>query len=427
MESRRQYWISGFMSGQRASAARLLAAAFVLTMLVAQPSPAQTFNVIYNFNLQTGQSPWSGPTMDRAGNLYGTTFNGGSSGNGIAYKLTRVGAGWIFTPLYSFAGGSDGAHPYAGVTIGPDGAIYGATYYGGGSGCGLGCGTVYRLAPPPTTCNSTLCAWNETVLYRFNGSADGALPFAAVAFDQAGNLYGTTLSGAGNGCGGNGCGIVYKLTRSGVNWTESIVHTFTGGTDGSSPRAGITLDSAGNLYGTTTLGGNYGYGVVFQMTPSGGGWNENVLYTFTGGADGGSPLSGVIFDGLGNLYGGNANDGSAPCKAYELSPSGGSWNFTLLYGFTYEQGANCARNLSFDNAGNLYGTTAGGGSYANGVVFELSHSGGSWTYTALHEFTGGDDGEDSYSNIVIDSSGNLYGTASLGGTHGAGVVFQLAP
>lgn len=415
------------MSGQRASAVRLLAAAFVLTMLVAQPSPAQTFNVIYNFNLQTGQSPWSGPTMDRAGNLYGTTFNGGSSGNGIAYKLTRVGAGWIFTPLYSFAGGSDGAHPYAGVTIGPDGAIYGATYYGGGSGCGLGCGTVYRLAPPPTTCNSTLCAWNETVLYRFNGSADGALPFAAVAFDQAGNLYGTTLSGAGNGCGGNGCGIVYKLTRSGVNWTESIVHTFTGGTDGSSPRAGITLDSAGNLYGTTTLGGNYGYGVVFQMTPSGGGWNENVLYTFTGGADGGSPLSGVIFDGLGNLYGGNANDGSAPCKAYELSPSGGSWNFTLLYGFTYEQGANCARNLGFDNAGNLYGTTAGGGSYANGVVFELSHSGGSWTYTALHEFTGGDDGEDSYSNIVIDSSGNLYGTASLGGTHGAGVVFQLAP
>ena len=427
MESRRQYGISGFMSGQRASAVRLLAAAFVLTMLVAQPSPAQTFNVIYNFNLQTGQSPWSGPTMDRAGNLYGTTFNGGSSGNGIAYKLTRVGAGWIFTPLYSFAGGSDGAHPYAGVTIGPDGAIYGATYYGGGSGCGLGCGTVYRLAPPPTTCNSTLCAWNETVLYRFNGSADGALPFAAVAFDQAGNLYGTTLSGAGNGCGGNGCGIVYKLTRSGVNWTESIVHTFTGGTDGSSPRAGITLDSAGNLYGTTTLGGNYGYGVVFQMTPSGGGWNENVLYTFTGGADGGSPLSGVIFDGLGNLYGGNANDGSAPCKAYELSPSGGSWNFTLLYGFTYEQGANCARNLGFDNAGNLYGTTAGGGSYANGVVFELSHSGGSWTYTALHEFTGGDDGEDSYSNIVIDSSGNLYGTASLGGTHGAGVVFQLAP
>ncbi len=427
MESRRQYGISGFMSGQRASAARLLAAAFVLTMLVAQPSPAQTFNVIYNFNLQTGQSPWSGPTMDRAGNLYGTTFNGGSSGNGIAYKLTRVGAGWIFTPLYSFAGGSDGAHPYAGVTIGPDGAIYGATYYGGGSGCGLGCGTVYRLAPPPTTCNSTLCAWNETVLYRFNGSADGALPFAAVAFDQAGNLYGTTLSGAGNGCGGNGCGIVYKLTRSGVNWTESIVHTFTGGTDGSSPRAGITLDSAGNLYGTTTLGGNYGYGVVFQMTPSGGGWNENVLYTFTGGADGGSPLSGVIFDSLGNLYGGNANDGSAPCKAYELSPSGGSWNFTLLYGFTYEQGANCARNLGFDNAGNLYGTTAGGGSYANGVVFELSHSGGSWTYTALHEFTGGDDGEDSYSNIVIDSSGNLYGTASLGGTHGAGVVFQLAP
>ena len=427
MESRRQYGISGFMSGQRASAARLLAAAFVLTMLVAQPSPAQTFNVIYNFNLQTGQSPWSGPTMDRAGNLYGTTFNGGSSGNGIAYKLTRVGAGWIFTPLYSFAGGSDGAHPYAGVTIGPDGAIYGATYYGGGSGCGLGCGTVYRLAPPPTTCNSTLCAWNETVLYRFNGSADGALPFAAVAFDQAGNLYGTTLSGAGNGCGGNGCGIVYKLTRSGVNWTESIVHTFTGGTDGSSPRAGITLDSAGNLYGTTTLGGNYGYGVVFQMTPSGGGWNENVLYTFTGGADGGSPLSGVIFDSQGNLYGGNANDGSAPCKAYELSPSGGSWNFTLLYGFTYEQGANCARNLGFDNAGNLYGTTAGGGSYANGVVFELSHSGGSWTYTALHEFTGGDDGEDSYSNIVIDSSGNLYGTASLGGTHGAGVVFQLAP
>lgn len=410
-----------------AIAVRALVIAFVLTFLAAQVSAGQAFNVIYNFDLQHGQSPWSGPIMDRAGNLYGTTFYGGGNQNGVAYKLARAGAGWIFTPLYNFAGGSDGAHPFAGVTIGPDGALYGTTFYGGGSGCGLGCGTVYRLSPPPATCQSTLCSWIETVLYRFSGSADGGMPFAGVVFDHAGNLYGTTTSGGLNNCGGSGCGVVYKLTRSGGGWTEAVLYSFTGAADGASPRAGLAFDSAGNLYGTTVGGGSSGQGVVFQLQPSGAGWTENVLYSFSGGADGGGPIAGLILDSLGNLYGSSANDGTGLCKVFELSPSGGSWNFALLYSFTSAEGANCAANLAMDSLGNLYGTTAGGGTYQNGVVFKLTPSGGNWTYTALHEFTGGSDGEDSFSTLVFDSGGNLYGTASLGGSHGAGVVWEISP
>jgi uncharacterized repeat protein (TIGR03803 family) len=412
--------------GRRALAARVLAGAFVLMVLATQMAQGQTFDVLHTFDGQNGRQPWSGLAIDRRGNLYGTTFFGGA-GYGIVFKLTPSGSGWTFSPLYSFQAGNDGAYPYAGVTIGPDGALYGATYQGGGGACNLGCGTVYRVSPPATPCKTAVCPWNETVLYHFGGGADGANPFAGLVFDQAGKLYGTTTTGGLNDCGGFGCGVVYELTPSGGGWIQSVIHSFVGGSDGSDPKAGLVLDTAGNVYGTTVLGGAYNNGTVFQLQPSGSGWVENVLYSFTGGTDGGQPTAGLILDSLGNLYGGSAEDGTSVCKVFEMSSSNGNWSFALIYSFTYLQGANCARSLALDSAGNLYGTTAGGGTFANGVVFELSPSGGTWTYAALHEFDGPDDGEDAYSTPVFDGAGNLYGTTSIGGTHGSGVIFEITP
>ena len=173
-----------------------------------------------------------------------------------------------------------------------------------------GCGTVFSLRPPASACKTASCDWQETVLYRFMGGNDGAYPiFAELILDGMGNLYGTTSGDGGSGCFGNGCGTVYKLTSSDGGWTESVLYNFTGGSDGGLPSAGVIFDTAGNLYGTTHYGGNlacnfgYGCGTVFQLTPSGSGWMEKVLYSFQGASDGASPVGGLIFDSSGNLYG----------------------------------------------------------------------------------------------------------------------------
>src|ERR1035441_9294717 len=200
--------------------------------------------------------PVNGVTIDGSGNVYGTTNIGGSGtscyeGCGGAFKLTHRGSNWVLTPLYDFMGGSDGGNSDARLIIGPDGDLYGTTSQGGGTGCGgVGCGTVFKLSPPAHACGRALCPWSETVLYRFNGGSDGNSPRGAdLVFDRAGTLYGTTFFGGGGGCQ-DGCGTVYKLTRSG-GWTESIVHTFSQSGDGQGPWAGVIFDQSGSLYGTT--------------------------------------------------------------------------------------------------------------------------------------------------------------------------------
>jgi uncharacterized repeat protein (TIGR03803 family) len=416
------------MAGWRAVGLRMVPLMFMLLIATAHLAQAQTFNVIYNFPSRGGE-PWSGPTMDQAGHLYGTTFYGGL-GYGLVYELTRAGSGWIFTPLYNFTGGSDGGYPYAGVTIGPDGALYGTTFSGGGTECTFGCGTVYRLTPPATFCKNALCNWNETVLYRFSGGADGKAPYAGVIFDQAGNLYGTTISGGLSSCeGGFGCGVVYELTPSGGGWTETVLYSFAAGGDGNNPKASVVFDRSGNIYGTTVSGGQYNRGAVYQLTQSGSGWRESILHSFDGIDDGQTPVGTPIFDPAGNLYGATTDGGiNGGGTIYELSPVGGGWTFGLLFSITaFPGGGGCYAKLLLDDAGDLYGTTPGAGPYRNGTAFELSPSDGGWTQTVLHNFTGGSDGEDLFGNMIFDSSGNLYGTASLGGAHGAGVVFEITP
>jgi uncharacterized repeat protein (TIGR03803 family) len=408
--------------------ARTLVMLLLLTVLGAPVAHAQ-YNVIFNFaGASGGAFPYdvSGLTFDHRGRLYGTTFYGGA-GFGLVFQLTSSGSGWTFTPLYSFQSGSDGAYPFAGVTFGPDGALYGSTYEGGGGGCGNGCGTVYRLTPPATACKTAICPWNETVLYRFTGGTDGANPHGGVTFDQAGNLYGTTVFG------GSGLGTVYQLTPAHGSWTESVLHNFGGGTDGTEPDGGVVFDNAGNLYSTATGGGQYGYGTFFQLTPSGSGWTENTLYNFSGGTDGGVPFAGPTIDSSGNLYGTTSQGGGAPGyggTVYELSSSGGNWAFTVLYTFTGIDNGGLApyAGLVIDSTGSLYGTTGAGGPYqGDGTVYELTPAGGGWTFTSLHGFTGGDNGLDPFGALALDADGNVYGTATYGGTHGYGVVFEITP
>jgi len=394
-----------------------------LTLLTSASGQAQTFTVLHNFTGHLdGASPFGGLAMDRSGNLYGTTAFGGM-GNGTVFRLASKNGAWIFTPLYGFAGGNDGASPQAAVTVGPDGELYGTTQNGGN-----GHGTVFKLGPSPTACKTALCPWTETVLYRFAGGTDGDSPLAAVTFDKAGNLYGTTYLGGVGVCNGlYTCGVVYKLTPSNGSWTESVLYQFAGGQDGGAPVASLTFDSAGNLYGATTIGGLYNGGTVFQLSPAGPAWVETLLYNFAG-ADGNQPVGGVVFDASGNLYGTTVSGGSkGGGTAFELTSSGGVWIQSNLYSFGAHDGDGLSPycTLLLEN-GNLYGTTSAGGPGNLGNIFQISSSGGGWTSTVLHNFTDGSDGAYPFSGLISDASGDLFGTADSGGTDGYGVVFEVS-
>jgi uncharacterized repeat protein (TIGR03803 family) len=438
MQHRR--WIGGM--NLRTTVA-FVAVAILLIGVASHAAETQTITPLHGFNgMPDGAAPASGLTMDAAGNLYGTTQAGGVLGGGMVFKLVHTGSAWILHPLYSFplayGGGDDGAEPYAGVIIGPDGNLYGTTYAGSGSAT---YGTVFKLSPPASVCKSTLCTWTETMLYRFTGASDGGVPSGPVVFDSAGNLYGATYYG-GVTCGpGYSCGVVFKLTRSGSSWTESVLHAFSGSPDGAGPGGALVFDHAGNLYGVTVGGGSMcapdGCGTVFQLTPSGGGWTENVIHSFDYFDDGAGPQGGVIFDNEGDLFGTTAhgpNEGIG--TVFQLTPSGGQWNYTLLYSLPFEGGTTGPLGtLAMDAAGNLYSMTFNGGDvygvgpceYGCGTVFKLSPSAGGWAYSLIYEFRGGTDGAGPYDGVILDRNGNLYGTASAAGARGDGVVFEITP
>jgi uncharacterized repeat protein (TIGR03803 family) len=421
-----------------------------LTLAFLTPlATAQTFQVIHNFTgNKDGANPWAGLTMDRAGNFYGITEGGGTgtcvfygtSGCGTAYRLTHDPGGWVIAPLYQFQGGTDGEFPIATLTIGPNGSLYGTTTGGGMGTCtysgSTGCGTVFNLLPPATSPKTVFPTWLERILYRFTGGSDGANPnIGNLIFDHAGNMYGTTEYG-----GANNFGAVFELSPSGGGWTETVLYSFAGGDDGAYAFGGLLFDNAGNLYGTTGHGGGTGCGgggcgTIYELSPSGGGWTEKILYIFQGGNDGIRPDAGLIFDPLGNLYGGTYDGGAGGGgTVYELSPSGGgNWSLTTLYSFVGSKWGLVAR-LLMDSSGNLYDTTQYGGANGDGNAFKLTNNGsGNWSYTDLHDFTYGADGGVPVDSLVMDSSGNLYGTAfggganPCGGGYGCGVIFEITP
>jgi uncharacterized repeat protein (TIGR03803 family) len=332
-----------------------------------------------------------------------------------------------YKTLYKFKGGKDGNFSQANLIFDPAGNLYSTTTSGG-----AGYGTVFELTPNQDG------SWTESVPYSFTGGEDGANPFAGLIFDQAGNLYGTTHAG-----GAAGSGTVFELTpNADGSWTESVLHSFTG-SDGAYPVGGVILDAAENLYGMTTDGGASGNGTVFKLTPNGdGSWTENVLHSFNGGSDGSYPDHGSLaFDASGNLYGATADGGKGSCgiwapgcgTIFELTPnSDGTWTEQVLHRFSGKDGANPEPTLIFDNLGNLYGTTLRGGTYGVGNVFELMPNGdGSWKEKVLHQFKGGSWGP--WAGVTFDQSGNLYGTTLEGGNlsscngAGCGVVFKLTP
>lgn len=416
----------------------------VLMILAAAEAQGQTFQVLHTFTGgNDGASPVVGLTMDRAGSLYGTAEYGGTGncnvgpqGCGTVFKLSHKGTGWTFASLYSFQGwnAADGAYPQSRVSIGTDGNLYGATSIGGPIGeCsgGLGCGTAYRLQPPATICRSVSCPWSETVLHKFMADHDGNYPSGDLIFDAAGDLYGTTVRGGSQSSGGSG--TVYELSQSNGGWMENILYSFTDGEAGGYPNSGVIFDGAGNLDGTSTNGGQYLLGTVFQLTPSASGWTGNAIYSFTGKGDGQSPAAGLIMDNGGNLYGAAPSGGPIDEPVvFELTPANGGWTFITMYDFAGFDGGGPVGKLLMDSAGNVYGTTlsASGNGDCCGSVFKLTPSNGGWIYTDLHDFTGSD-GAYPYDGLIMDASGNLYGTASAGGSsacqRGCGTVFEITP
>ena len=318
--------------------------------------------------------------------------------------------------LYSFKGGNDGAESVSGVISDSQGNLYGTTPRGGGNGCGgLGCGTVFNLAPDGT----------ETVLYAFQGGSDGYSPFTNLVRNKSGNLYGVTLGGTGNNCS---CGTVFRLAPDG---TEAVLHTFSGGSDGADPAAGLLLDNHGNLYGTTANGGANGKGTVFRIAPNGA---ESVMYAFCAQAnctDGAAPLSALIADKAGNLYGTTSYGGSIieGGTVFRLALDGTE---SVLYSFCQVQ-PNCqdgqqpVAGVTLDQAGNLYGTTYQGGALddeSSGTVFKLASDG---TETVLHSFSPKTDGSLPQSGVIIDKAGDIFGTTSQALACGSGAVYRLSP
>lgn len=321
----------------------------------------------FNNNGKDGFIPNS-VTFDAAGNLWGTTYTGGTYGRGTVFELSpNAGGGWVERVRHNFGNGTDGSTPEDGLVSDTYGNLYGTTVAGGANGLGA----VFELSPRAGG------NWVERILYSFtSSSSDGNSPNAGLAIDASGHLYGITFSGGGFSDGGT----AFELTPTARGeWTETVLHHFGDGTDGFNPVGTLVLDAAGNLYGSTNWGGAFKNGMVFELSPTAGGiWAETVLHDFTG------------------------IDGSAPENAA----------------------------LLFDPAGNLYGTTAGGGDSTNcnqgcGTVFKLTRAGdGSFTESVLHSFNNSD-GSTPSAGLILDTHGNLYGTTFTGGLYGDGTVFAI--
>ena len=431
-------WIPG-IRGRVAGAALALAIMLVPAVLATGSAQAQTYSysVLYSFRgSPDGAFPVGGSDaqgilngttyspegafpvggLDAQGILYGATYYGGASNYGTVFKLDTTGKE---TVLYSFTGtGGDGAYPFAGLVRDAKGNLYGTTYYGGDPACNPpdGCGTVFKLDR----------TGKETVLYSFTGSPDGSFSGSGLLRDAQGDLYGTTPQG-----GASANGTVFKLDATGK---ETVLYSFTGGVDGGNPTAVLVRDAQGNLYGTTRNGGAYGNGTVFELDTTG---KETVLYSFTGGADGSSPRGSLLRDAQGNLYGHTKSGGAYDDgTVFKLDTTG---NETVLHSFTGGADGNWPGDFVLDAQGNLYGTTQLGGVPACnapngcGTVFELDTTG---KETVLHGFTGTRGDGATPGGLMRDAQGNLYGGTGAGGdlactvvsgTNGCGTLFKLTP
>jgi hypothetical protein len=410
--------------------------------------------VLYSFQGgANGSVPAGGVVFDKAGNLYGVTFDG------LVFQLkppVQKGRAWTENRLYVFQGVSkgDGSTPSGGLVIDSAGNLYGVTAYGGTGNCVLlgsvvGCGTVYEISPPKEKGG----VWEETILYSLSTARQGYLPNGNLVFDSAGHLYGATMFGGSKGttCNefyGGQCGVVFELSppkSKGGKWTEKVLYGFASGTDGASPNGGLVLDGKGNVCGTTFGGGDesgecgtVGCGTAFEIKPpatKGGTWKEKILYRFHG-QDGATPTAGVVLGRSGELYGtvsAGAISGNGAVFSLVATGDHGSWKETALYRFQDgNDGLSPRSALTLDRGGNLYGTAFGGQTF-RGVVFRLKPAkiGQPWMFSLLYNFQGSPDGANPAAALTFDA-GELYGTTQFGGTSqtcqgGCGTAFELSP
>jgi uncharacterized repeat protein (TIGR03803 family) len=406
-----------------------LAALVVLLTLTTLTAHAQyTESVLYNFDANGNDEafPWGNLVSDASGNLFGATEQGGANGYGSIFEASPSSTGWNVTELYSFTIGNDGGFPKSGVIFDAAGNLYGTTYGGGSANYG----TVWELSP------SSGGTWTLTTLHTFLGPPDAGNSISGLVFDKSGNLYGAAAQG-----GVEGNGAIFELTHSSSGWTEQVIYSFTAAADGELPSGNLVIDAAGNLYGTAEEGGSKigslcagfnGCGTVFRLSP-GATWKFTTLLEFNG-TRGAFPYAGVTLDTAGNLYGTTFLGGACKANAegcgtvFKLTPTlRGPWKQTVLHVFkSFSDGEQPFTNLTFDAAGNLFGTSLAGSSVQCGAVWELKPSGTGWTFTSLTIFPGSNNAVSPTSAILIDASGNLLGVSEAGGT-GTGTLYELSP
>ncbi|HXM60692.1 MAG TPA: choice-of-anchor tandem repeat GloVer-containing protein [Terriglobales bacterium] len=389
----------------------------------AQSATHYKYKALYEFCDSSGcpDIPNGDLIFDTAGNLYGTTFEGGDPacglGCGTVFQLSpRADGTWKLATIFKFDG-EDGAYPAAGLVMDAAGNLYGTT----SGDTGLGDGTAFKLSPRKDG------IWTITTLVKFTGK-NGSDPEARLILDAAGNLYGTTTAGGNSVCDGSGCGTVFQLAPVAKGkWKLTTLFEFNG-TDGAGPYSALIFDAAGNLYGTASGGGKFGEGTVFKLSPAkGGAWTPTTLFNFNG-ADGAGPRGSVVFDAAGNLYGTTVGGGEPGFgTVFKLSPEGnGIWKHTTLVTFDIANGSQPTAGLIFDPDGNLYGN-ANDGRFGIGIVFRLSPQGdGKWKETTLLTFNG-ENGSGPAGGLLLDAAGDLYGSASVEGKRNGGVVFELSP
>lgn len=386
---------------------------------------ADKYTIVRNFNSGSGGTfPAGNLLRDSAGNLYGTASQGGSHNAGTIFEMTpKSGGGFTFTTLYQCSS-SDCLLPEGSLVMDSVGNLYGVTLFD----------RVFRLSKNGS-------AWSVTILYDFGAEP---APTSPVVLDSAGNLYGINPAG-----GASNLGYVFELTPTSSGWSLTDLHDFRGTDGAASSSniqnqlAGLTFDDAGNLYGATVAGGSStncsgGCGVAFQLKNSSGVWTETVVHSFTG-KDGANPISSLTIDSTGNLYGTTSAGGSSGFGvAYKIEPVSGGWQNHILHNFSgaHLDGEYPDSALVMDSLGNLYGTTESGGGdhqscqvqsdFGCGMVFELSPYGAQWKETILKAFSGRNDGAFPQ-GVVLDPQGNVYGAAQGGGSLFDGLVFQLTP
>lgn len=415
-----------------------IAASCILALFVVRPifssgaPPASREKVIYSFSGGLdGAGPMSDLTIDAAGNLYGTTEYGGPEGCtigcGVVFELKRADDGWKEVVLYSFTNKADSALPQAGVIFDNFGNLYGTTL-----------GTVFKLTP------NSRGEWTESVIYTF-GQSSGGGPLGDLVFDTQGNLYGTTAFGANGSCSYQGCGAVFKLIpQNDGSWRETTLHVFTDADgDGAKPSSGVVLDSAGNVYGTTSYGGTgscisgdpingptLGCGTIYKLHPSGERWTETVLYSFVHESGYGVyPSSPVFFDHPDHVLGLTKAGGDGLGTFFELKNTAKGWqrdNAHIFFGPPGD-GYLPTGKLTADSAGNIVGVTSYGGALGNGTVFELRPLKNGWREKIVYSFGAAPDGTIPAAGLVSDSQGVLYGTTSRGGSFNRGTIYQLTP